>query len=81
LSNHERNEWLIEPIPADRLADNVLVNAAEVERAIALARRFRTSSSPSTSATRRWWIGLTTWCRSTRASPTCDGSKGQIDSR
>ena len=40
LSNHERNEWLIEPIPADRLADNLLVNAAEVERGIALARRF-----------------------------------------
>jgi exo-beta-1,3-glucanase (GH17 family) len=40
LSNHERNEWLIEPISADRLADNVLVNAAEVERGIALARRF-----------------------------------------
>lgn len=40
VSNHERNEWLTEPIPADRLADNVRVNAAEIERGIALARRF-----------------------------------------
>jgi exo-beta-1,3-glucanase (GH17 family) len=40
VSNHERNEWLTEPIPADRLADNVRVNAAEIERGIALARQF-----------------------------------------
>jgi exo-beta-1,3-glucanase (GH17 family) len=40
VSNHEGCEWLTEPIPADRLADNVLVNAAEIERGIALARRF-----------------------------------------
>ena len=40
VSNHEGCEWLIEPIPAARLADNVRVNAAEIERGIALARRF-----------------------------------------
>jgi exo-beta-1,3-glucanase (GH17 family) len=40
VSNHERSEWLTEPIPAARLADNVLVNAAEIERGIALARQF-----------------------------------------
>jgi len=55
LSNHERNEWL-KGHSADRLAANVLVNAAEVERGIALAGVSRTSSSRSTSATRRWWI-------------------------
>jgi exo-beta-1,3-glucanase (GH17 family) len=40
LSNHEGCPWLTEPIPADTLADNLLANAAEVDRGIALARRF-----------------------------------------
>jgi exo-beta-1,3-glucanase (GH17 family) len=40
VSNHERNEWLTEPIPAATLAANALANAAEVDRGIALAQRF-----------------------------------------
>lgn len=40
LSNHEGCEWLTEPIPAARLAENALANEAEVERAIALAGRY-----------------------------------------
>jgi exo-beta-1,3-glucanase (GH17 family) len=40
VSNHERCEWLTEPIPAATLAENALANAAEIERGIALARRF-----------------------------------------
>jgi exo-beta-1,3-glucanase (GH17 family) len=40
VSNHERCEWLTEPIPAATLAENALANAAEIDRGIALARRF-----------------------------------------
>ena len=40
VSNHEGCPWMTEPIPADLLADNVRANAAEIERGIALARRF-----------------------------------------
>lgn len=40
VSNHEGCEWLLEPIPDATLAKNLLINAAEVDRGIALARRF-----------------------------------------
>lgn len=40
VSNHEGCEWLTEPIPAATLAENTLANAAEIDRGIALARRF-----------------------------------------
>ena len=40
VSNHEGCEWLTEPIPDATLAENVLANAAEIDRGIALARRF-----------------------------------------
>ncbi len=39
-SSHETCEWLTEPIPEETLAQNRIDNAAEVDRAIALARRF-----------------------------------------
>ncbi len=40
LSNHEGCPWLDEPIPESELAANAKVNAAEVRRAIELARKF-----------------------------------------
>lgn len=40
VSNHEGCKWLTEPIPAATLADNTLANTAEIDRGIALARRF-----------------------------------------
>lgn len=40
FSNHEGCPWLYEPIPEEKLAANALVNAAEVERGIELAKRF-----------------------------------------
>lgn len=40
LSNHEGCAWLDEPIPDAVLAKNVLANAAEIERGIALAQQF-----------------------------------------
>lgn len=40
LSSHETCAWLTAPIPEATLAQNRLDNAAEVERAIALAKRF-----------------------------------------
>lgn len=40
LSNHEGCPWLDEPIPDAVLAANVIENAAEVRRGIALAREF-----------------------------------------
>jgi exo-beta-1,3-glucanase (GH17 family) len=40
VSNHEGCPWLDEPIPDDKLAANVLKNAAEIERGIELAREF-----------------------------------------
>jgi exo-beta-1,3-glucanase (GH17 family) len=41
LSNHESCEWLTEPIPDEVLANNRLVNRAEVERGIALANQYK----------------------------------------
>ena len=40
FSNHEGCPWLDEPIPAEQLAANVVTNAAEIRRGIALAREF-----------------------------------------
>jgi exo-beta-1,3-glucanase (GH17 family) len=40
VSNHEGCPWLDEPIPEDELAANTLLNAAEVQRGIELAKRF-----------------------------------------
>lgn len=40
LSNHEGCPWLDEPIPDAVLAENLVANAAEIERGIALAKRF-----------------------------------------
>ena len=40
LSNHEGCPWLDDPIPDAELAENVIENAAEIERGIALAREF-----------------------------------------
>ncbi len=41
FSNHEGCPWLDEPIPEEKLAENVLKNAAELERGIALAKRYQ----------------------------------------
>lgn len=40
FSNHEGCPWLNEPIPAEELAANALKNVAELQRGIALAKRF-----------------------------------------
>jgi exo-beta-1,3-glucanase (GH17 family) len=40
FSNHEGCPWLDEPIPDEKLAANALVNVAEVERGIELAKEF-----------------------------------------
>jgi len=40
FSNHERCEWLTEPIPAEKLASNARKNADELRRGIALAQEF-----------------------------------------
>jgi exo-beta-1,3-glucanase (GH17 family) len=40
FSNHEGCSWLESPIPDEQLAANTLMNAAEVERGIDLAKRF-----------------------------------------
>jgi len=40
LSNHEGCTWLVEPIPADKLAANARRNEGEVLRGIELAREF-----------------------------------------
>jgi exo-beta-1,3-glucanase (GH17 family) len=40
LSNHEGCEWLTEPIPQSELDANKKVNAAEIERGIALAQKY-----------------------------------------
>ena len=40
VSNHEGCPWLEEPIPDDELAANRVINAAELERGIELARRY-----------------------------------------
>ena len=40
FSNHEGCPWLIEPIPDEELAANALINAAELQRGIELARQF-----------------------------------------
>jgi len=40
VSNHEGCPWLDEPIPDKKLAANALKNAAEVERAIELAKQY-----------------------------------------
>jgi len=40
VSNHEGCPWLTEPIPEATLAANKVENAAEIERGIALARRY-----------------------------------------
>ncbi len=40
VSNHEGCPWLTEPIPEETLAANVLKNAAEIARGIALAREY-----------------------------------------
>jgi exo-beta-1,3-glucanase (GH17 family) len=40
ISNHEGCPWLDEPIPDDQLAANMIDNAAEIERGIALAREY-----------------------------------------
>jgi exo-beta-1,3-glucanase (GH17 family) len=40
ISNHEGCAWLDEPIPDDELAANVLLNAAEIKRAIDLANEY-----------------------------------------
>jgi exo-beta-1,3-glucanase (GH17 family) len=40
LSNHEGCEWLTEPIPKSTLQANTKVNAAEIERGIALANQY-----------------------------------------
>ena len=40
FSNHEGCPWLIEPIPDEELAANALVNKAELQRGIELARQF-----------------------------------------
>jgi exo-beta-1,3-glucanase (GH17 family) len=41
LSNHEGCPWLEEPIPADKLAANVVANREEVLRGIALANEYQ----------------------------------------
>jgi exo-beta-1,3-glucanase (GH17 family) len=40
FSNHEGCPWLDEPIPKSELAANTLLNAAEVQRGIALANKY-----------------------------------------
>jgi exo-beta-1,3-glucanase (GH17 family) len=40
VSNHENCPWLDEPIPDAELATNVIDNAAEIERGIALSREY-----------------------------------------
>ena len=40
FSNHEGCPWLTKPIPAEELAANALVNAAELQRGIELARQY-----------------------------------------
>ena len=40
FSNHERCDWLDEPIPEEELAANTLKNAAELQRGIELATEF-----------------------------------------
>ncbi|MBT8120205.1 MAG: glycosyl hydrolase [Gammaproteobacteria bacterium] len=40
VSNHEGCPWLDEPIPASELADNILTNTAEINRAVKLARQY-----------------------------------------
>jgi exo-beta-1,3-glucanase (GH17 family) len=40
FSNHEGCAWLLEPIPAETLASNTVINTAEVRGGIALARQF-----------------------------------------
>ncbi len=41
LSNHETCAWLTEPIPEATLAANKLINAAEIEKGIALANKYK----------------------------------------
>ena len=41
ISNHEGCPWLDEPIPAEKLAANVLRNQDEIQRGIELAREFK----------------------------------------
>lgn len=41
LSNHESCAWLTEPIPDEVLANNKLVNRAEIGKGIALANQYR----------------------------------------
>ena len=40
FSNHERCEWLDEPIPEDVLAENTSKNLAEIQRGVALANSY-----------------------------------------
>lgn len=40
ISNHEGCPWLLEPIPAEQLAANAILNAAEVDHGITLANEF-----------------------------------------
>ncbi len=40
ISNHENCPWLDVPIPDEQLAANVIENAAEIERGIAMAREY-----------------------------------------
>ena len=40
ISNHEGCPWLDEPIPASELADNILNNTVEIDRAVNLARQY-----------------------------------------
>jgi len=40
VSNHEGCPWLDEPVPEEELAANTIDNAAEIDRAITLAREF-----------------------------------------
>lgn len=40
VSNHEGCPWLTEPIPVETLAENTLINAAEIARGIELAREY-----------------------------------------
>ena len=40
VSNHEGCPWLDEPIPDDELAANVILNAAEIDRGIRMARDY-----------------------------------------
>mgnify|MGYP001825812226 FL=1 len=40
VSNHEGCPWLTEPIPESELTANKLINAAEIDRGVALARQY-----------------------------------------